>query len=358
MATPPQWQNVGGNAAQSYEQHLVPAMFAPWAPTLIDLAGVYAGDHVLDVACGTGVVARLASTRVGQAGRVVGLDVNGAMLSVARLLPAVAGAPIEWLEASVQDIPLTDASFNVVLCQQGLQQFTDRPSALREMHRVLEPGGRLAASVWSQIESSPGMAALVKALERHVSKEAANNRRAPFALGHADELETLIRGARFGDVRIETVVETARFPSPEMLVEAQLAATPLSTLGTLSGGVRRKIAQEVREALSEYIADGTFEVPMEAHTVIECNRATSLIQPSPRSDNPHYRPLSAGRSLCSGPGPKKTSLAIFKRLEPMGVEFRLEAPVAINEAKSQFWYPGPIGQKGELGNGIGDILWL
>src|SRR5688572_12443438 len=98
MAAPAQWQNVGGNAAESYEQNLVPAMFAPWVPRLIDLAGMYAGDHVLDVACGTGVVARLASTRVGEAGRVVGLDVNGAMLSVARSLPAVEGAPIDWLE--------------------------------------------------------------------------------------------------------------------------------------------------------------------------------------------------------------------------------------------------------------------
>jgi SAM-dependent methyltransferase len=268
MASQPLWQQVGGNAAESYEQHLVPAMFAPWAPLLINLAVVHTGDRVLDLACGTGVVARLASTRVGQAGRVVGLDVNAAMLGVARSLPMVAGASVEWLEASALDIPLPDEAFDVVLCQQGLQQFPDRPCALREMHRVLAPGGRLAASVWSRIQGSPGMAALVAALERHVSSEAANNRRAPFALADANELRNLIVGAGFIDVEVRTHVETARFPTPEMLVEAQLAATPLSTLGTLSDDVRQMVAQDVRGALHAYLGDGMLVVPMEAHIAI------------------------------------------------------------------------------------------
>lgn len=268
MAIQPRWQQVGGNAAESYEQHLVPAMFAPWAPKLIDLACVQTGDRVLDLACGTGVVTRLASTRVGEAGRVVGLDVNAAMLLVARLLPTVDGASTEWLEASALDIPLPDEAFEIVLCQQGLQQFPDRPSALREMHRVLVTGGRLAASVWSQIEGSPGMAALVGALERHVSSEAANNRRAPFALGDADELRNLVVEAGFIDVDVHTLVETARFPTPEVFVEAQLAATPLSTLGTLSDDVRRMVAQDVRAALGDYLGDGVFAVPMEAHIAI------------------------------------------------------------------------------------------
>src|SRR5918996_1361185 len=178
----PPWQQVSGNAAEVYERQLVPVMLAPWAPKLIDLAEVRPGMQVLDVVCGTGVVTRLAAERVGTAGRVVGLDINAAMLSVALGLPPVCGATVEWFEASALEIPLPDAVFDVVLCQHGLQQFPDRSTALREMRRLLAPEGRLALCVWSQIEGSPGMAALAEALGRHVGAEAAANRRAPFAL--------------------------------------------------------------------------------------------------------------------------------------------------------------------------------
>lgn len=268
MASHPRWQQVGGNAAEAYERQLVPGMFAPWAPTLIELAGVRPGERVLDVACGTGLVTRLAAARVGGAGRVAGLDINPAMLAVARALPAVEGAAIEWLEASALKMPLPDAAFDVVLCQHGLQQFSDKAAALREMRRVLVGGGRLAASVWSSIEGSPGTAALVSALERHVGLEAANNRRAPFALGDADELRGLLAEAGFRDVRVRTLVETARFPSPEALVEAQLAATPLSTLGPLTDEARRTVVRDVRDALRPYLHDGDLAVPMEAHVVL------------------------------------------------------------------------------------------
>lgn len=268
MASTPAWHQVGGSAAERYERDLVPAMFAPWAPVLLEHAGVQTGERVLDVACGTGVVARLAASRVGALGRVVGLDNSTAMLDVARSLPSVPGTVIEWLEASVLEIPLDDASFDVVLCAQGLQQFPDRTLALSEMRRVLAPGGRLAASVWSHIEGSPGMAALVAALERHVGQAAADNRRAPFSLGDANELRHLVEGAEFRNVQVSTLRETARFASPDALVEAQLAATPLSTLGSLSDAVRRVVVRDVRESLRGYWHDGQFAVLMEAHVVI------------------------------------------------------------------------------------------
>jgi SAM-dependent methyltransferase len=268
MASHPRWGQVGGNAAEIYERHLVPAMFTPWVSKLIDLAGLEPGERILDVACGTGAVTRPAAARAGSGGRVVGLDINAAMLAVARSLPSVEGAPIEWLEASALEIPLPDAAFDVVLCQQGLQQFPNASAALREMHRVLTGGGRLTVSVWSRIEGSPGMAALVRALERHVGHEAANNRRAPFALGDADRLLALVSGGGFRDIQIRTLTETARFPSPEGLVEYQLAATPLSTLGALTDESRHAIAQDVRATLGAYLEDDDLVVPMEAHVVL------------------------------------------------------------------------------------------
>ncbi|HSO54831.1 MAG TPA: methyltransferase domain-containing protein, partial [Actinomycetes bacterium] len=154
-----QWQ-VAGNAALAYEAHLVPAIFAAWAPRLLGSANPAVGERVLDVACGTGVVARLAAERVGPGGRVAGLDLNPGMLAVARGLPPMPGAPITWQEANAVALPFPEATFDVVLCQQGLQFFPDRPAALREMHRVLAPGGRLALSVYSAIAHNPATQAL------------------------------------------------------------------------------------------------------------------------------------------------------------------------------------------------------
>lgn len=268
MAGQPEWQQVGGNAAEVYERHLVPAMFAPWAPRLVEAVDVRPAERVLDVACGTGVVTRLAAERVGGAGRVVGLDLNAAMLAVARSLPPAPGAHIEWCEASALAMPLPDAAFDVVLCQQGLQQFPDRSTALGEMRRVLRSPGRLAASVWGRIERSPGMAALVEALERHVGVAAANNRRAPFALGDADELRSLIDAAGFRDAAVRSIVGSARFPSPEKLVEYQLAATPLSTLGGMTDQARVAVIQDVRAALQAYVDNEGLTFPMEAHLVV------------------------------------------------------------------------------------------
>jgi ubiquinone/menaquinone biosynthesis C-methylase UbiE len=261
----PPWQQVSGNAAEVYERQLVPVMLAPWASTLIDLAEVHPGMHVLDVACGTGVVTRLAAERVGSTGRVVGLDINTAMLSVARQLGPIGGATVEWLEASALEIPLPDSSFDVVFCQHGLQQFPDRPTALREMRRVLVPSGRLALCVWSRIQGSPGMAALAEALERHVGAETGANRRAPFTLGDPVQLRALVGDAGFRDIDVRTMVETARFPSPEALVAYQLGATPLSTLGAVTEEAQQAVARDVRAALQPYLHGGQLAVPMEAH---------------------------------------------------------------------------------------------
>jgi SAM-dependent methyltransferase len=125
------WTGYGGSAAEIYKRHMVPAIFGPWAEDLVACAAPQPGERVLDVACGTGVVARLVAQRVGPAGQVVGLDLNPGMLTVARALPPSQGAMIAWREGNASAIPLADAAFDLVLCQQGLQFFPDRPAALR-----------------------------------------------------------------------------------------------------------------------------------------------------------------------------------------------------------------------------------
>jgi ubiquinone/menaquinone biosynthesis C-methylase UbiE len=222
---------------------------------------VQPGESVLDVACGTGVVARLAARRVGGTGRVVGLDVTAAMLDVARSLPPVPGAAIEWCAGSALEMPLPDASFDVVLCQQGVQQFSDRPAALREMHRVLRPGGRLAAAVWASIEQNPAFAALADAVERHVGPEAATNRRATFAFGDAAELERIVTAAGFREVAVRVVTGATRFPSPEQFVRSLLTSGPVAIFGNISDETLATIVRDVQEAAGAYVTDDGFVSP-------------------------------------------------------------------------------------------------
>jgi ubiquinone/menaquinone biosynthesis C-methylase UbiE len=117
-----QWQ-VAGSAADVYERELVPALFAQWVPLLMDLACPDKGNRVLDLACGTGIVARIVAARVGNAGAVVGVDLNPGMLKVAAaaaLRQPQDDATVEWREANADKLPFQNASFNVVYCQLGL----------------------------------------------------------------------------------------------------------------------------------------------------------------------------------------------------------------------------------------------
>ena len=141
---------VSSSVPENYERHLVPVLFLPWAELMVDSVGVRPGDAVLDVASGTGVVARLAAARAGASGRVLASDVSGAMLALGASIPGPAGgASIERVEASVTELPLDDGTFDVVLCQQGMPFFADRAAAAAEMLRVLRPGGTVGLSVWA-----------------------------------------------------------------------------------------------------------------------------------------------------------------------------------------------------------------
>ena len=133
-----------------YQRHLVPVVFEPWAELLLDAVTVAPGSRVLDVASGTGVVARAAARRAGDGGRVVASDVSATMLARSAAVEAPSGAPIEYREASADALPFADGSFDVVLCQQGLQFFPSRAAAVSEMRRVLRPGGVAGIAVWAQ----------------------------------------------------------------------------------------------------------------------------------------------------------------------------------------------------------------
>jgi ubiquinone/menaquinone biosynthesis C-methylase UbiE len=231
-----QWQ-LHGSAAELYERFLVPAVTAMWATDLVMRAAPRPGERILDVACGTGIVARVAAERIGRttdaasrAGRIVGIDINAGMLAVARSCAADAARPIEWREGSALALPFPDESFDLIFCQLGLQFFPDRPAALREMRRVLAPEGRVALSVFSAIEHTPAAKALADALDRHVGAGASQTKRSEHALHDERLLRELVSGCGFRNVAIETVTQAIRFPSAAEYVRLQLSATPMSAL--------------------------------------------------------------------------------------------------------------------------------
>jgi ubiquinone/menaquinone biosynthesis C-methylase UbiE len=262
------WQ-VAGNAAEIYERELVPAVFGPWGPRVVELAELRPGLGVLDVACGTGLVARLAAEAIGVDGRVAALDLNPAMLAVASELPAVGGAPIEWVEGDAQALPFAEASFDVVCCQLGLQFIPDREGAVREMKRVLAAGGRAVVMVWREIDRAPGFAVLAAALGRTISADAEALMRAPFALGDASELARLLEAAGFSECTIRAETGNVRFASAEKFVRGYIGGSPLAALVAASPApAYEELVREVERSLDPLVEQGSLSFPIEAHLAL------------------------------------------------------------------------------------------
>jgi ubiquinone/menaquinone biosynthesis C-methylase UbiE len=259
------WQ-LEESSAEAYERYLVPLLFAPGAQYLVELAAPVPGERVLDVACGTGIVARRAVARVGSGGKVVGVDINEGMLEVARKVSTDVHPAIEWQQGDATDMPLPDRAFDVVLCQQGLQFFPDRPTALGEMNRVLVQNGRLVLSALRSIEHNPGYRLLAEALERHVGPDAGAMMRSPFPSLSADELRDLITGAGFRDVRIFLGVGPVRYPSVEEFLQWEGASSPLAgPIWALRDDVREALIRDVGEALRTYTDDDGIVFPTETY---------------------------------------------------------------------------------------------
>jgi len=251
-------------AAEAYEALHVPALFRQWPPRLLDAVTIDSGCRLLDVACGTGILAREAAQRVGAAGNVAGIDPGRGMLEVAkRVAPAV-----EWQEGIAESLPYPEQSFDVVVSQFGLMFFSDRHKALREMLRVLVPGGTFAIAVWDSLENSDAYPVEVDLLERLAGRDAADALRAPFVLGDKSELTELFESAGATSVRIATHTGTARFPSIRTMVEADLRGW-LPVMGVVLDEEQiGRILAEAETALEAYVAENgqvVFDSP--AHIV-------------------------------------------------------------------------------------------
>jgi len=254
-----------GSAPENYEKFFVPAIGEPLAADLVSAAALRPGERILDVACGTGVVTRLAAARVGEAGAVAGLDVNPGMLAVARsVMPS--DAAVDWYETSAEAMPLADASFDVVLCQMGLQFIPDKVQALKEIRRVLGPGGRLVLNL-------PGptpdlFVGMCDALAQHIDSQCAKFVDVVFSLHDAHRLKGMMAEAGFSDITAERARKTLRLPPAEDFLWQYAHSTPLAALvGNASEDQRAALSRDVSARWRKFAAGNALTLEVGVTTV-------------------------------------------------------------------------------------------
>ncbi len=254
--------------AEVYDEFFVPALFQQWGPVISDRARIGRGQHVLDVACGTGALTCAAAEYAGAGGAITGLDPNEEMLAVARRK----NTRITWQNGRAEALPFADASFDRVVSQFGLMFFEDRALALREMLRVLQSGGRLAVAVCDALDHSPGYAVLAELLQRLFGHEVADAFRAPFALGDRKQLSALCDQAGLRSAAIERVDGRVRFESIASLVSTERAC--VWTLGgLLDDGQFDRLLEEAEESLQPFATTGGDVAFVMPALIITANKA-------------------------------------------------------------------------------------
>ncbi len=233
--------------AETYDSYLVPAIFEPWSRELIKRAQVWKGDRVLDVACGTGIVAcRIAGTGA----KVTGIDIDASRLELARRRASEESVSVTWREGSGEALPFRQPEFELVTCQQGLQFMADRAKAAREMKRVIAPGGRAVIACWLPIDQQGPFAVVDDIAAKHTGKRHVQ----PFSFGDKDALNKVLVDAKFFAIAIETVVRQVRLPDP-----ARFATMALTTIADQPAESLTAAIDEAVAALATYIVDDALQ---------------------------------------------------------------------------------------------------
>ncbi len=250
------------SAADVYEEFFVPALFLEWASRVSDAAAISPGQSVLDVACGTGVLACEIQDRVQPGGIAVGLDRNQGMLDVARRT----SPGIDWRLGQAESLPFPENSFDAAVSQFGLMFFEDRVAALKEMWRVLRPGGRLGLAVWDTLGSTPGYAAMTALLQRLFGDRVTDACEAPFILGDAGTLLSLFAEAGIPDAQIRTQDGRVHFPSIESWVHTDVRGWTLADM--IDDEQYELLRSEASVEMKRFVqSDGTVAFRSSAHIV-------------------------------------------------------------------------------------------
>lgn len=262
------WQ-LEGSSAEAYERYLVPSATAPWAKHLVALAAPRAGERLLDVGCGTGIVARTFAPHVGERGRVTGLDLNDDMLAVARSVSAGIQPAIEWRQGDAAALPFADGAFDIVTCQYSMQFFPDVSAALREMHRVLAPGGRVVLAVGRSVDQNRAYGWIADTMASHAGPDAGMMMRSPFPNWTPSTIRDLVGNAGYQNVKVGIHIMNLRYPSAADLLWQEASYSPLAgVFASLDASTREAMVNDVTEALLPYTDDEGVIIPIESHTVV------------------------------------------------------------------------------------------
>ncbi|EFL49355.1 Methyltransferase type 11 [Solidesulfovibrio fructosivorans JJ]] len=252
---------------EAYERSIVPAWMGQWAEKLIAVAGIGPGDLVLDVACGTGIVARKAARRVGETGGVTGLDHNEAMVWAAKDFADREGlSDIDWRRGDASSLACETPTYDVALCQQGLQYFPDKPAALRGMREALVPQGRVAVACWRELERIPIFAVVADALKEVFGQKAIDLFEVSSSLSAREDLRGLLREAGFRDIRVRLEILVSRLPDPMRFLPEYLSVFPVAAdIAAMSDADRTAMFRRMLGRLGDFFDDDGLVVPMESH---------------------------------------------------------------------------------------------
>lgn len=263
------YRSFTGTAAENYQRHFVPAIAIPVSADLLAAADLHPGERVLDVACGTGVIARLAAEQVGATGAVTAIDVAVDMIDVAKATPAPAAPMIEWHIGDATSLPFADEQYDVVTCQMGLMFMEDRAAALAEMHRVLVPGGRVVVNTPGAIQ--PPFALMEQAIVEHISAELGGFVRAVFSMHDPDVVATLLRDAGLRDVDGHVSTAMLQLPGPAEFLWQYINLTPMGPfVARASEEAQAAMEQQVVATWQPYVVDGV--TPVEQPMVVSSGR--------------------------------------------------------------------------------------
>jgi ubiquinone/menaquinone biosynthesis C-methylase UbiE len=262
------------NPAEGYESFMVPTLFGPWAAKLIQIAEPQPGEHILDVGCGTGIVARQIASHLGPGGSITGIDLSPDMLAVAQSKAAREQSAIEWREGSAEHLPFSDSSFDVVLCQFALMFFADKSAALAEMRRVVTENGRALVSVWQNLDRHPFYRTLDNVIQQRIGISALQD---IFALGSTDELRALAADAGFQQIEIEPFSMTSRFPNPDAFLagEIDVDTAAIPSMQHLDAQARHAIV----EAITSDMKSPVKAITQDNHVVIEFHAHVASMRP-------------------------------------------------------------------------------